>query len=312
LYVEGLAEGVFFPTDLPELERHVRETRAQMILIDPVSAAIDLKLDAHRDQDVRVVLGQLARLAKEERLAVLQNAHLNKTPSADPYLRINGSTAFYNASRSVVTVTPDPEEPDRHRLVAHHKSNYGPLAEVERWRIAPKEIAASEGEPIEVMTIEFVEVAEGVSREDVLTGTRGRDKFAEAEALLLSELARGRRLSAEVKAAGLREGLSERTIKRAAQELELVVEEEATESGRVTYWSLPGGVGPGPSTHIWPDPPKAHNQAVNGGSGQNAERGDGPTPSGLSGCVICDRLYESGEPGSTGLRCPDCAARGGA
>ncbi len=212
LYAEGLGDGVFFPSDLPELERHVRETRAQVIVIDPVSAAIDLKLDAHRDQDVRVVLGQLARLAKDERLAVLLNAHLNKAPSADPYLRINGSTAFYNAARSVVTVTPDPEEPDRHRLVAHHKSNYGPLAEVERWRIVPKEIAASGGEPIEVMTIEFVEVAEGVSREDVLTGTRGRDKLTEAEALVLSQLAHGRRLSAEVKATGLRQGMSERTM----------------------------------------------------------------------------------------------------
>ena len=39
------------------------------MLVDPVSASIDLKLDAHRDQDVRVVLGQLAQLAERERLA---------------------------------------------------------------------------------------------------------------------------------------------------------------------------------------------------------------------------------------------------
>ena len=111
----------------------------------------------------------------------------------------------------MVTVTPYLEEPDRHRLVAHHKSNYGPLAEVERWRIVPKEIAASGGEPIQVMTIEFVEVAEGVSREDVGTSSRGREKPTQAEALVLSELAHGRRLSAEEKATGLRQGMSERT-----------------------------------------------------------------------------------------------------
>jgi len=127
LYVDVLAGTSGFPTDLPELDRHVLETNAALVLIDPVSASIDLKLDAHKDQDVRVVLGQLAKLAERERLAILQNAHLNKAPSADPYLRINGSTAFYNASRSVLTVTRDPGEPDLHRLVAHHKSNYGPL-----------------------------------------------------------------------------------------------------------------------------------------------------------------------------------------
>jgi hypothetical protein len=142
LYVDLIAGEISFPTDLPELDRHVREIGARMILIDPVSASIDLKLDAHKDQDVRVVLGQLARLAERERLAIVENAHLNKTPSADPYLRINGSSAFYNAARSVLTVTRDPVEPDWQRLVAHHKSNYGPLAPVERWRVEPVTIAS--------------------------------------------------------------------------------------------------------------------------------------------------------------------------
>src|SRR5262249_1031335 len=84
LYVDVLDGSISFPTDLPELDRHVRETRAAAVLIDPVSAAIDLRLDAHRDQDVRVVLGQLAKLAERERVAVFMNAHLNKTPSSDP------------------------------------------------------------------------------------------------------------------------------------------------------------------------------------------------------------------------------------
>src|SRR5262249_15130010 len=145
LYVDVLAGEVSFPTDLPELDRHVRETAARLILVDPVSASIDLRLDAHKDQDVRVVLGRLAQLAERDGLAIVENAHLNKAPSADPSLRINGSTAFYNAARSVLTVTRDPAEPDWQRLVAHHKSNYGPLADVERWRVVPVTIASAAG-----------------------------------------------------------------------------------------------------------------------------------------------------------------------
>ena len=48
LYVDVLDGSVSFPTDLPELDRHVRETNAALVLIDPVSASIDLKLDAHQ------------------------------------------------------------------------------------------------------------------------------------------------------------------------------------------------------------------------------------------------------------------------
>ena len=50
-------------------------------MIDPVSASIDLKLDSHKDAHVRVVLGQLAKLAEQLGLAVVMIAHLNKAPS---------------------------------------------------------------------------------------------------------------------------------------------------------------------------------------------------------------------------------------
>ena len=46
-------------------------------------------------------------------------------------------------------------------------------------------------------------------------------------------------------------------MKRAAAELEVVVEEETTESGRVTFWSLPPaltGSAHGPSPTILSDP----------------------------------------------------------
>jgi hypothetical protein len=234
LSVDALAGEISFPTDLPELDRHVRETEARLLLIDPVSAAIDLRLDAHKDQDVRVVLGQLARLAERERVAIVQNAHLNKAPGSDPYLRINGSTAFYNASRSVLTVTRDPLEPDWSRLIAHHKSNYGALADVERWRIVPVTVPSARG-PIDVMTLEFVEVAEGVSRDDVLAPRSiGQDKLEKAMDFLEQALSDGEwHDSAGLKALA---GVAERTLKRAAQELD--VEHERRGFPSTTWWRL--------------------------------------------------------------------------
>jgi hypothetical protein len=239
LYVDVLDGSVSFPTDLPELDRHVRETQARALLIDPISAAIDLRLDVHKDQDVRVVLGQLAKLAQQERLAVLMNAHLNKAPSSDPYMRINGSTAFYNAARSVFTVTRDPDEPDWHRLLAHHKSNYGALAPVERWRVVPTTVV-SDGVAIDTVVMEFVEVADGVSREDVLAGgRRGPHKLDEAAAFLRDTLQDGDWHDSDglVKLAG-GSRISERTLRRAALE-ELGVEHERRGFPSSTWWRLP-------------------------------------------------------------------------
>jgi RecA/RadA recombinase len=120
--VEG---AIVFPLDLEELARHVTETEARLVVIDPISAGIDVRLDSHKDRDVRVVLCRLAKLAEELRLAVVLVVHLNKSPSSDAYTRISGSVGFYNASRSVVVVTRDPLEPDWRRLVAQVKSNTG-------------------------------------------------------------------------------------------------------------------------------------------------------------------------------------------
>jgi hypothetical protein len=246
LYVDVLDGSVSFPTDLPELDRHIRETQARAVLIDPVSASIDLKLDAHKDQDVRVVLGQLAQLAERQRLAIPMNAHLNKAPSADPYLRINGSTAFYNAARSVLTVTRDPAEPDWQRLVAHHKSNYGQLAEVERWRITPTTVVC-DGIPIETMVMEFVEIAEDVSREDVLASRSAGDvKLDEAVAFLKDALVDGDwHDSAGLITLAGGQRISERTLRRAALD-GLEVEHERRGFPSTTWWRLPSHANPSP------------------------------------------------------------------
>ena len=92
------------------------------------------------------------------------------------------------------------------------------------------------------MMLEFVEIADDVSRDEVLAPASA-GKHTEAAVLILEMLTKGRQLSAKVKAAGIAQGLSERTIKRAAAELGIVVEEESTSTGRVTYWSLPEGWG---------------------------------------------------------------------
>ena len=130
------------------------------------------------------------------------------------------------------------------------------IAQVERWALEVVEVPSASG-PLKVARLVFLEVADDVSRDDVLA-PHVPEKRSEAEAVIVAELAEGRRLSSEVKAAGVEAGISQATIKRAAASLEVVVEEETTESGRVTYWALPEareGVGSRPvPTHSEPTP----------------------------------------------------------
>lgn len=248
LYVDPLDGSVSFPDDLDELEQIATERAARMIVIDPVSASLDMKLDAHRDRDVRIVLGRLAKLAERQQLAVVLNAHLNKTPSNDPYLRINGSTAFYNAARSVLTVTPDPDEPELGRLVAQHKSNYGRVGPVQRWQVEVVPVASAAG-PIETAKLVYIEDAEGISREDVLgsRGGGGSEKLEEAAAFLEAALDDGdwHDSTGLVTLAG-GQRIAERTLRRAALEA-LKVEHERRGYPASTWWRL--------SSHAKPYPP---------------------------------------------------------
>jgi AAA domain/Bifunctional DNA primase/polymerase, N-terminal len=227
------------PDDLDELPGLVAATRTRLLVIDPVSAAISLKLDAHRDQDVRVVLGRLDQLAQEHDLAALLIAHLNKTPSADAYLRVNGSTAFYNACRSVITVTLDPEDDDC-RLVAQHKANYSRLAPVERHRIEQVAYDAA-GELIVTSKMVFVEEAEGVDPWTVLEHhePKGRTKRDVAGSFLTVALAHGEwRLRQQIEAMAEAAGVSRRTMYRAGETLGVEIEMRGFPAK--AWWRLPG------------------------------------------------------------------------
>lgn len=243
---EGLTEidPVRLPRDLAELVACVNEVEARLVIIDPIVAAIDVALDAHKDQHVRSILGQLVQLAEDAECAVALVGHLNKTPSRDAYIRVANSVAFWNASRSVVLVTEDPEEPDSQRLVGQRKANYARLHPVERHRIEeivlPTTLDAVTGEPIVTSRMTFVEFAEDVNGADLLaprTASSDAGKELRAVEFLVGMLGdRAWHDSAGVKTLAAAQGISERTLKRASQSLG--IEHEWRGYPATTWWRL--------------------------------------------------------------------------
>jgi putative DNA primase/helicase len=234
---------VVLPSDLSELRECVRSVRARLVIIDPVVAAIDVNYDAHKDQHVRAVLAELAALAAEEEIAVAIVGHLNKAPSRDAYVRVANSVAFWNAARSVVLVTEDPEEPDAHCLVAQRKADFARLAPIERHRIEtiilPDAVDPQTGTAIETSRMVFVEQAPDVDADDLL-GPRERsdEKRTRAARFLAESLADGEwHDSAGLKKLAASLGVSERTLQRAAQEVD--VQTDRRDFPSVTWWRLP-------------------------------------------------------------------------
>jgi AAA domain len=239
------AEGIDMlqlPRDLLLLYEAVQEVRAKLVVIDPIVAAIETSLDAHKDQAVRHVLGGIAQLSEDESCAVALVGHLNKAPEKDAYLRVANSVAFWNASRSVVLVTEDPERGEDYRLVAQRKANWGRLIPVERHRlegiVLPETLDPETGERIDTSRMTFVEIAEDVDRNDVLAKHAAAGKTVRAEDVLSVILADAEwHDGAAVKQLTESVGITDRTLQRAAKELGVEYERRGFPAS--TWWRLP-------------------------------------------------------------------------
>jgi hypothetical protein len=242
LYVEPDDGGlVVLPRHVGDLEIHIRETGAKLVILDPIIAAIDLPLDAFKDQHVRAVLAQLTSIAEDTNSALVGIGHLNKAPSGDAYLRVANSTAFWNASRSVVLVTEDPEEPDHHRLVTQRKTNWSAQVGVERHVIESvqlEHIDPATGRPIVTSRMVFVEKATDIDASTVLLAPSEK-KSTRATTLLASMLGDGDWHDSDgLKTLAGASGISERTLQRAANELGVETQRRG-DFQPTTEWRLP-------------------------------------------------------------------------
>lgn len=110
------------PKDIHLLEVEIRKVGAVLAMIDPLMAYLGEDIDAHRDQDVRRALAELAGLAERTGAAIIVVRHLNKTASTDPIMRGGGSIGIIAAARAGFLVGRDPDDPTR-RVLACTKMN---------------------------------------------------------------------------------------------------------------------------------------------------------------------------------------------
>lgn len=213
---------------LQQLDRAIRQYRAGLVVFDPISAYLG-NVNPHRDADVRRVLKPLAALAARTGVTVLWIRHLRKSPAARAMYRAGGSIAFIAAARSAFLVGSNPEN-SMDRALVHVKSNLGPLTD-------------PVGFTLEGGRFEWNKSTD-LTAAKILAGEEDADtasKREEAKRYLRLTLAEGRRPAEEMKEEAETLGISDRTLRRAREELRVEWQREGFGKDGTVYWSLPEG-----------------------------------------------------------------------
>ena len=220
------------PADLDVVEAACRAIEAKLIIVDPLMAYLDERVNSNRDQDVRRALRSLARLAETTGAAVACVRHLNKMAGGNALYRGGGSIGIIGAARSGLVVGPHPEDASRH-IVASTKCNLAapPPSLVYRLEDAGNGMARVVWEGVTAHDASAI-LGQPVDDEE-------RSALDEAKSFLADALAGGRRPSLDVQKEARQTGIRDMTLRRARRALTVQVQRDGFGPGSVVYWSLP-------------------------------------------------------------------------
>jgi putative DNA primase/helicase len=217
-----------FPAHTAVLRSAIALTHAQLVVIDPIMAFLDGVIAAS-DQSVRSALGPLAQVAEELSCVVLFIRHINKSTNLKALYRGGGSIGITGACRSAWLVGPDPKDSQR-CIFAQMKNNLaGPQPSL-AYRVVHCDNAAPE--------LSWLGPAPCTA--EVLLGPRRTRAREQAVAFLTTFLAKGPCTSSDIWINACREGVTERTLRRAKKILHVRSMRVWANGKRLGYWLLPG------------------------------------------------------------------------
>jgi DNA polymerase I len=219
------------------------------ILIDPVTAYLGSGkngIDSFRDTDVRSVLGPLAYLADEYRIAIISIMHFNKkTDVTNALLRISNSLAFGGVARHVFAITRD--EGNSRRLMTRAKNNIASETDSQTlaFHFETKQAGKDwrDGRTIEAPFIVFEAGYVNITATEALSAVNERKSpraLDSAKDFLRDMLLAGggRAPKTEIEEAAEAENISEMTLRRAKGRLKVRAEKDRSSADGRWYWVL--------------------------------------------------------------------------
>jgi hypothetical protein len=131
----SLAQNLF------ELEQTIIQTKAILVVLDPLTAVLGHNIDSSRDQGIREIFTPLAFLAESTNCAFLIVRHLKKGTSDNLLHRGAGAIGIIAAARTCLTIFYDPAD-EKKRVLAVTKSNLSEPPQHLSYQVLPGESMA--------------------------------------------------------------------------------------------------------------------------------------------------------------------------
>ena len=127
--------------NLFDLEQTIIQTKAILVVLDPLTAVLGHNIDSSRDQGIREIFTPLALLAESTNCAFLIVRHLKKGSSDNLLYRGAGAIGIIAAARTCLTIFYDPAD-EKKRVLAVTKSNLAEPPKNLSYQVVPIESIA--------------------------------------------------------------------------------------------------------------------------------------------------------------------------
>lgn len=221
--IDGRGErGLDVTSDIISLGRECATGEVGVIIFDPIMSFIGADTDTNNDASTRYALAPIKKLAETYGVAVILNSHQRKDSGDDLQAAAMGSTAFTAIARSTFAVCHDPQDKER-KLLIPTGVNVAKAPMTLAYSIRSSEASGAYGAPTLTWAERPLDLDErGYHR--LVRQQAARDSGSElikATDFLNRALASGPMASKTLTDLARREGISDRTLDRARQELDI-------------------------------------------------------------------------------------------
>ena len=202
------------------LEEAIVQTKARMVVLDPIQGFLGSEVDMHRANEIRPLMKRIAVLAEKYHCAIILIGHMNKNSNGKSSYRGLGSIDFQAAARSVLIVGRIKDEPEV-RVVCHTKSSLAPEGKAIAFRLDKNNGFEWIGEY-------------DISADELLNGEGKGQKTRKAKEFLLEILADVGMAQKKIEEEAEKLGIKKKTLRNAKMELGI----DSVKRGNQWYWML--------------------------------------------------------------------------
>lgn len=203
------------------LEEAIVQTKARLIVLDPIQGFLGAEVDMHRANEIRPLMKRVSVLAEKYHCAIILIGHMNKNRNGKSSYRGLGSIDFQAAARSVLVVGRIRNEPEV-RVVCHVKSSLAPEGTSIAFRLDKDNGFEWIGEY-------------DIGADDLLNGSSRGQKIKEAKEFLQEILAEGAVEQNTVVQEAEKRGIKGKTLWNAKKAMGI----QSIKSGGHWSWVLP-------------------------------------------------------------------------